>query len=109
MVERTAQFGELVIKFAKQIQKDSVTNPLITQLVRAATSIGANYCEANNSVSKKDFRNKIGFCRKESEETKHWLRMISAASETHKVATRELYKEANELNLIFSKIFRSCS
>lgn len=67
--ERTAKFGEAVILFAKRIPKSTVNTPLVSQLVRAATSIGANYCEANDGVSKRDFRNKIGYCRKESKET----------------------------------------
>jgi four helix bundle protein len=105
--ERTARFGEAVLQFAKKIPKDPINNPLITQLVRAGTSIGANYCEASDGVSKKDFRNKIGLCRKESRETKHWLRMIASANEELKSESRELWQEAKELNLIFSQIFRS--
>ena len=67
--ERTAVFGEAVIRFAKNIPKNPVTTPLISQLVRAGTSVGANYCEADDAVSKKDFKNKIGTCRKEARET----------------------------------------
>ena len=107
LYERTACFGEEVLKFAKKIPRNLINEPLIDQLVRSGTSIGANYCEANNSVSKKDFRNKIGICRKESEEAKHWLRMIGTANEDTKTEARELWKEAKELNLIFSQIFRS--
>ena len=107
--ERTACFGEAVLSFAKKIPKTTINNPLISQLVRAATSIGANYCEADDGVSKKDFRNKIGLCRKESRETKHWLRMIASANEDLKSQARELWQEAKELNLIFSRIFRSSS
>jgi len=77
--ERTALFGEAVIQFAKRIPVNPVTKPLINQLVRAGTSVGANYCEADDAVSKKDFKNKIGACRKEARETKLWLRMIATA------------------------------
>ena len=105
--ERTARFGEAVIRFVRKIPKDTVNVSLISQLTRAATSIGANYCEADDGVSKKDFRNKIGLCRKESRETKHWLRMIASANENMASEARELWKEAKELNLIFSQIFRS--
>lgn len=105
--ERTATFGEAVLKFAKGISRNPVNDPLIGQLVRSATSIGANYCEADDGVSKKDFRNKIGICRKESRETKHWLRMIAAANEDLKLLARPLWTEAKELNLIFARIFRS--
>lgn len=106
--ERTACFGEAVLGFAKKIPPTPINSPLISQLVRAATSVGANYCEADDGVSKKDFRNKIGLCRKESRETKHWLRMIASANEDLKTEARELWQEAKELNLIFSRIFRSC-
>src|SRR5690606_18502146 len=74
--ERTATFGENIVRFAKTIPVNDVTRPLIGQLVRSATSVGANYCEANDAETKRDFRHKIGLCRKESRETKHWLRMI---------------------------------
>jgi four helix bundle protein len=67
--ERTAKFGEEIIKFAKKIPKNLVTIPLITQLVRAGTSLGANYCEADSAHSKKDFEHKIAICKKESRET----------------------------------------
>jgi four helix bundle protein len=57
--ERTARFGEKVIHFAKTVPRDPVTIPLISQLVRAGTSVGANYCEADDAVSKKDFKKKL--------------------------------------------------
>ena len=63
--ERTARFGEAVIGFAKPIGVSPVTDSLIRQLVRSGTSIGANYGEANDAESRKDFRHKIGICRKE--------------------------------------------
>ena len=104
--ERTALYGEAVLRYAKGIPVNEVTRPLISQLVRSATSIGANYCEANDAESKKDFRHKIGLCRKESKETKHWLRMIVAAEPSLAERSRELWQEAKELNLIFGAIRR---
>lgn len=104
--ERTACYGEAVIRFAKTLPKDVVNSPLISQLVRAATSIGANYCEADDAVSKKDFRHKIGTCKKEARETKHWLRMIVAAEPKVKLQARVLWQEAKELHLIFAAILR---
>ncbi len=68
--ERTALFGESVIKLCKIIKQDNITAPIINQLVRSATSIGANYMEANGASSKRDFVNKIFICKKESQETK---------------------------------------
>jgi four helix bundle protein len=105
--ERTAKFGEAVIAFAKTVQRNAITLPLISQLVRSATSVGANYCEADDSESRKDFRHKISTCRKESRETKYWLRMLVAADADLKNAARPLWQEAKELNLIFSAIFRN--
>src|SRR5437867_4339871 len=77
--DRTARFGEAIIAFAKTIPRNGITLPLIPQLVRAATSVGANYVEADDTDSKKDFKFKIGLCRREARKTKHWLRMIVAA------------------------------
>jgi four helix bundle protein len=105
--ERTAVFAERVIDFAVEVERNPVTLPLITQLVRAATSIGANYCEADDAESKKDFRHKIGLCRKEARETKYWCRMIARAAPNSKQLAKPLWKEAKELHLIFCKIRRS--
>ena len=102
--ERTAEFGEEIIKFGKKIPIHPVTQRIIPQLVAAGTSVGANYCEADDAESSKDFVHKIGICKKEARETKYWLRMISVAAPELKEETRELWKEANELNLIFNAI-----
>src|SRR3954468_3052147 len=106
--ERTARFGEAVIRIAKKIPVTPVTMPLITQLVKAGTSVGANYCEADDAESKKDFRHKIGLCKKESRESKHWFRMLAVAEEPLVAEARTLWQEAKELNLIFAAIRRSC-
>jgi four helix bundle protein len=104
--ERTAVFGEAVIRFARNSPKNPVTIPLISQIVRSGTSVGANYCEADDAVSKKDFKHKIGTCRKEARETKLWLRMVAAAEPELKVEARTLWQEAKELHLIFAAIWR---
>jgi four helix bundle protein len=104
--ERTALFGEAVIAFAKRVVVTQVTRSLIDQVVRSGTSIGANFCEADDAESKKDFRHKIRLCRKESRETKHWLRMIAAAEPQLRADARTLWQEAKELNLIFGAIGR---
>jgi len=104
--ERTALFGESVIEFAKKVPQTPINKPLITQLVAAGTSVGANYCEADDGVTKKDFKNKIGTCRKESKESKFWLRMIAKAEPGLKDEARVLWREAKELNLIFGSIWR---
>lgn len=105
--ERTAKFGGAVVLLAKKIPDTPVTRPLITQGVRAATSIGANYCEADDAESRKDFIHKIGICKKEARETKHWLRMIAIAVPELKEEARKLRIEARELHLIFNAITRS--
>ena len=102
--ERTAKFGEEIIKFVRKIPRKADTLPLISQLVRAGTSVGANYCEADDAESKQDFRHKIGICKKESRETKHWLRMITMSVPESKTEARTLWQEAKELNLIFNSI-----
>jgi len=102
--ERTAKFGEEIIKFAKKIPEDNITRSLISQLVRAGTSVGANYCEADDASTKKDFFYKIGICRRESKESKHWLRMTITAKPPLKDKAIPLLDEAQELNLIFSAI-----
>lgn len=103
--ERTAKFGENVIKFCKKISKNVITLPLINQLVKAGTSVGANYSEADDAESKQDFRHKIGICKKESRESKHFLRMIAIAEIEFKEEADILRQEAKELNLIFNAIY----
>lgn len=105
--ERTAEFGEDVIKFCQTMPKNEITKPIIGQLVACSTAVGANYCEADNAESKKDFKHKIGICKKEARESMHFLRMAATAVPTMAKKARILWKEAKELNLIFNKIFRS--
>ena len=103
--ERTAKFGEDVINFCKKVPRGPITDPLITQLVKAGTSVGANYCEADDAESKKDFKHKIGIVKKESRESKHFIRMILVAVPELKDEGQVLIQEAKELNLIFNSIF----
>ena len=105
--ERTGKFGENVITFCKTIRQDVITRPIINQLIRSGTSIGANYTEANNASSRKDFRNKIFICKKETQETKHWLRMISKCISENDEDIKKLWKECQELVMIFQKITSS--
>ncbi len=105
--ERTAKFGEAVIVFANAVTKNSVVTPVISQLVRSATSVGANYCEADDAESRKDFKHKMGIAKKEARETKHWLRMIATAVPESKTEARKLWQEAKELHLIFNAIINS--
>lgn len=102
--DRMAKFGEGIILLCKSVKQDSITRPLINQIVRSATSIGANYCEANNGSSRKDFRNKAYIAKKEAQETKHWLRMLKAASPDRAVELRVFWKESHEFVLILQSI-----
>jgi len=106
--ERTAKFAEQIILFVKILQKDVISEVLIRQITRSGTSIGANYMEADCAESKKDFRHKIAICKKESKETKYWLKIIATKCPAHKEQIEKLMKEAQELLLIFSKIIHSC-
>ena len=105
--ERTARFGEAIIQLVRGLRQDAVNTPLISQLVRAGTSVGANYMEADGAESRKDFRHKIALCKKESKETKHWLRMIANANPGTRDECLRLLQEARELSLIFSSILLS--
>jgi len=105
--ERTAKFGENIIDFCKFIKQDLIAKPIISQLVRSATSIGANYMEANAASSRKDFRNKIFICKKEAQETKHWLRMLIKCLSENEIEIKKLWQEAQELTMIFQKITSS--
>lgn len=107
--ERTALFGEGILLLCKGLKQDIISSPLISQIVRSATSIGANYMEANGASSKKDFRNKISICKKEAQETKHWLRMLAKHFPAQAEEMRKHWKEAHELTLIFQTVFASCS
>ena len=105
--ERTAKFGESVILFCKNITQDTINKPIINQLIRSATSVGANYMEANGASSRKDFSNKIFICKKEAQETKHWFRMCNQCNPEKRDELEKLWQEAQELTMIFQKITSS--
>ena len=102
--ERTARFGENIIKFCKNLLLNEFNRSLVSQIIRSATSIGANYMEANGASSGKDFRNKIYICKKEAQETKHWLRMLAVTDVAKQEELRVYWREAQELTLIFQRI-----
>lgn len=109
LAERTAAFGEDVVRFSRSIRRDAVTMPLISQLVRSGTSIGANYVEADEAGSKKEFIYRISVCRREARETQYWLRMIVSAAPEIKDQARKLWQEAREFVLILSAIHRKAA
>lgn len=104
LAERTAKFGEAIILFARGLPKNDIVRPLVSQIVRSGTSVGANYMEADGAESKKDFQHKVALCRKELKETKHWLRMIACADAGSQSSCRKLWNEAQQLTFIFSSI-----
>lgn len=104
--ERTAKFSENTIRFIKKVPKNEMTKPIVSQLICSSTSIGANYCEADCAESKKDFEHKIGICKKEAKETRYWIRIIAEAVPEMKEELKFLWKEVNELHLIFIAIVK---
>ena len=105
--ERTAKFGEAAIGLAKRLVPGVVNTPIISQFVRSATSIGANYCEADEAESGKEFRYRIGICKREARETKHNIRMLVASQPEMRDEAKVLWQEAKEFTLIFAAILRS--
>lgn len=107
--ERTAKFAENIIDLMRKLPNNPINKRLIEQCVGSGGSMGANYCEANEAESKKDFIHKIGICKKETKETKHWLRLLARANPEFTEQFRTLWKECQELLLIFSSIIRSAN
>ena len=105
--ERTKKFAKNVLYLVKGVKENNLNRNIISQLIRSVTSVGANYCEANGASSKKDFRNKIFICKKESQESKHWLRMLASALPETADEFRRLWQEAQEFTLTFQKIAKS--
>jgi four helix bundle protein len=105
--EKLEVFGEKIIDLVKKTPKDIATIPILNQLIRSGTSMGANYCEANGASSRQDFRNKIYICKKESKETMYWLRMLARACDLAKNDCREIWSETQGYAKMFSKIISS--
>lgn len=105
--ERTVKFAEDIIKILKTIKVSPLNSRIINQLVGSSGSIGANYCEANGSESRKDFIHKLKISLKEIKETKHWIRLLGVAEPSLKSDLVPLWNETGELYLIFSKIIRT--
>ncbi len=104
--KRTLDFSRKLITFCNLCPKSITTIPLINQLIRSGTSIGANYREANGASSRKDFQNKIFICKKESKETLYWLELLGESIDNGKIKEdcRNLWQESKEFILIFGKI-----
>lgn len=105
--ERTFRFAQRVREFVKKLSKNLANVEDSKQLVRASGSVGANYIEANEALSKKDFVMRIKICRKEAKESRYWLKLIDTNDEPkleHEL--KELIQEATELMNIFGAILR---
>lgn len=102
--DRTTEFSKNLIDFIKVTPKNIITIPIINQVIKSGTSIGANYSEADEASSKRDFVNKINIAKKETKETKYWLKLLAHILPEHRQEIRKLWREAQELNLIFASI-----
>lgn len=103
--KRFIAYGVGVIKLAKKY-KDQLPYSVIDQVIRASTSVGANYAEAQDGSSKADFKNKLYIAKKEANETKYWLKIIKEIIEPDKDIDN-LLQESSELVLIFQKIINT--
>ena len=106
--ERTRNFAKNIVSLMMKLPKNPVNNRMIEQLIGSGGFIGANYCEANETESKKDFTHKIGICKKEVKETRYWLNLLFHANPNYSEQFKTLSIEVQELLLIFSKIISSC-
>ena len=102
--ERTFKFARNAVRLCKGLPKTVIEGEIAKQLVRAATSVGANYIEANEALSKKDFLMRIKICRKEAKESGYWLRLIGVSNSNLKNQQEMLLKESIELTKIFGSI-----
>jgi four helix bundle protein len=104
LAERTFIFAKDVISFIKSLPRNICNIEIAKQLVRSAGSVGANYIEANEALSKKDFMMRIKICRKECKESQYWLRLVETKDNDSDVTRLQLANEANELMKIFNAI-----
>jgi len=104
--ERTEKFGKETVAFCKSVVLTTISKPIISQLIRSGTSVGANYMEANGADSKKDFKAKISICKKEAKETMYWLKILLEVEPKKEEIANKLWQEAHELSLIFGAINR---
>lgn len=101
--DRTLKYAKDVIDFVNKVQKTLPNIEIAKQLVRSAGSVGANYIEANESLSKKDFRMRVKISRKESKESRYWLKLIGCEDKMEDDRVR-LIQESTELMKIFGAI-----
>lgn len=102
--ERTLRFAKEVIEFINIPPKTIVNIEIMKQIIRSSGSVGANYIEANESLSKKDFTMRVKICRKEAKESRYWLKLIEVRGEDAETSRQALVSEATELMKIFGSI-----
>ncbi len=102
--ERSLDFSKKLIGLIKKLPKDTINMKLSGQLIRSGTSMGANYREANETETKKDFCYRIRICRKEGKETLYWLQLVEEANPNLTEEIKTLYQETSELVKIFASI-----
>lgn len=102
--ERTLRFSKSAINLVKTLPKNSINNRLSDQFIRSGTSMGANYCEANETETKKDFSFRMRICRKEGKETIYWLNLILENNLSFENNIQPLVQETMELVKIFAAI-----
>jgi four helix bundle protein len=102
--DRTARFARSVRDFVRKVPKNIISLEDGKQLVRSSGSVGANYIEANESLSKKDFLVRVKICRKEAKETRYWLTMFDQVSGELLSERNKLVQESTELLKIFSSM-----
>jgi four helix bundle protein len=106
--DRTLQFGKRIIRLCKTLPSNTINFKLIDQGIRSGTSLGANYREANETETKKDFQFRMRICRKEAKETIYWLKLIIEANPEFENRIKPLLQETEELVKIFASILEKC-
>lgn len=104
LTERTKSFSKDAVSILKLVPENTINRPIISQTVRSITSIGANYCEADNAESRNDFKHKIAICKKEAKEASYWLEILVSTNPELESKIKPLLQEAKELTLIFNAI-----
>jgi four helix bundle protein len=102
--ERTLKFARRVIEFVNRLPKNMPNLEIGRQLVKSSGSVGANYIEANEALSKKDFVVRIKICRKESKESRYWLKLVYVREKKEQRERESLIQESTELMKIFGAI-----
>ncbi|MGB2705569.1 MAG: four helix bundle protein [Candidatus Omnitrophota bacterium] len=105
--ERTLKFAKNCIDLCQLLIRNVINKELVSQLIRSSCSVGANYREANDTDTKKDFYHRIGICRREAKESKYWLELLLHSSQKSSDKITPLIDEATQLVRIFASIVKT--